>query len=176
MRGIDTNVLVRYVTNDDLKQAEVVDRLFHDCDAAGERLFVSVIVLCELNTTSKCTCASRSLTREVRRAADVAYALVRAASRLVSTPAKTLHPARYRDESRYGTHECVRHIADISEHLSAKIYDGMYSVGADRAHGQTKPQIVEVSRQAGYRDTMSFDRGFGKSARVYVTGIGPLGL
>jgi predicted nucleic-acid-binding protein len=52
MRGIDTNMLVRYVTNDDLKQAEVVDRLFHDCDAAGERMFVSVIVLCELNTAS----------------------------------------------------------------------------------------------------------------------------
>ena len=52
MRGIDTNVLVGYVTNDDLKQAEVVDRLFHDCDAAGERLFVSVLVLCEVNTAS----------------------------------------------------------------------------------------------------------------------------
>ena len=48
MRGIDTNVLVSYIANDDLKQAEQVDRLFQDCDAAQEHLFVSVIVLCEL--------------------------------------------------------------------------------------------------------------------------------
>ena len=48
MRGIDTNVLVRYIANDDLKQAEVVERLFRDCSLAGEDLFVPVIVLCEL--------------------------------------------------------------------------------------------------------------------------------
>ena len=48
MRGIDTNVLVRYIANDDRKQAEVVERLFRDCSLAGENLFVPVIVLCEL--------------------------------------------------------------------------------------------------------------------------------
>jgi predicted nucleic-acid-binding protein len=48
LRGIDTNVLVRYIANDDLKQAEVVERLFRDCSVAGENLFVPVIVLCEL--------------------------------------------------------------------------------------------------------------------------------
>jgi predicted nucleic-acid-binding protein len=48
MRGIDTNVLVRYIANDHPTQAEIVDRLFRDCSAAGEHLFVPVIVLCEL--------------------------------------------------------------------------------------------------------------------------------
>jgi predicted nucleic-acid-binding protein len=48
LRGLDTNVLVRYIANDDIKQAEVVDRLFRDCSLAGEDLFVPIIVLCEL--------------------------------------------------------------------------------------------------------------------------------
>ena len=48
MRGIDANVLVRYIVNDDLKQAEVVERLFRDSALAGEDLFVPIIVLCEL--------------------------------------------------------------------------------------------------------------------------------
>ena len=42
---------------------------------------------------------------------DVAYALLRAASRLFSTPSSTVLQARRRDESRRGTLECVRHIA-----------------------------------------------------------------
>src|SRR5216684_769856 len=48
--------------------------------------------------------------------ADVAYALVRAASRLVSTPGRRCCDdscelkLQRRDESRRGTHECVRHI------------------------------------------------------------------
>ncbi len=41
---------------------------------------------------------------------DVAHALVRAASRLSRRLPKQ-HPSRRRDESRRGTHECVRHVA-----------------------------------------------------------------
>ena len=40
---------------------------------------------------------------------DVAHALVRAASALLPTPV-FLHANGCRDESRHGTHECVRHI------------------------------------------------------------------
>jgi predicted nucleic-acid-binding protein len=48
VRGLDTNLLVRYVTDDDPAQAAVVRELFRDMEAAGERLHVSCIVLCEL--------------------------------------------------------------------------------------------------------------------------------
>jgi len=48
VRGLDTNLLVRYVTDDDPAQAAVVRALFRDMEAAGERLHVSCIVLCEL--------------------------------------------------------------------------------------------------------------------------------
>ena len=53
--------------------------------------------------------------------AGVAYALVRAASRLISThgPSRTeirdAHAGR-RDESRRGTHECVRHAGLLTFH------------------------------------------------------------
>src|SRR5437899_3860035 len=51
-----------------------------------------------------------------RLVADVAHALLRAVSRLISTPAllfdtvcESCARTRRRDESRRGTHECVRH-------------------------------------------------------------------
>src|ERR1700730_9269113 len=44
---------------------------------------------------------------------DVAYALLRAVSRLVSAPAEVLPGPRRREKSRRGTHECVRHIHGI---------------------------------------------------------------
>jgi hypothetical protein len=37
-------VLVRYIVNDDLKQAEVVDRLFRDSSLSGEDLFVPIML------------------------------------------------------------------------------------------------------------------------------------
>jgi hypothetical protein len=40
----------------------------------------------------------------------VAHALVRAASALVPTPGLAA-PSKCRDESRHGTHECVRHVS-----------------------------------------------------------------
>jgi predicted nucleic-acid-binding protein len=48
MRGLDTNVIVRYVTADDPAQAAVVKALFEEAEEASERLFVSSIALCEL--------------------------------------------------------------------------------------------------------------------------------
>ena len=48
MRALDTSVLVRFVTNDDASQAEVVERLFAECHRNREHLFVSTPVMCEL--------------------------------------------------------------------------------------------------------------------------------
>lgn len=48
MRGVDTNVLVRYVTRDEPRQAELVREAFEEAESRGERLFVSHVVLCEL--------------------------------------------------------------------------------------------------------------------------------
>ena len=48
MIGLDTNVLVRYVTADDPDQAEEVRAKIERAEERGERLFVSGIVLCEL--------------------------------------------------------------------------------------------------------------------------------
>jgi predicted nucleic-acid-binding protein len=46
--GIDTNILIRYFTQDDAAQAQRVDELFASASAASERLHVSDIVLVEL--------------------------------------------------------------------------------------------------------------------------------
>lgn len=48
MTGLDTNVLVRYLTQDEPRQARRATALVAESVAAGERLFVSVVVLCEL--------------------------------------------------------------------------------------------------------------------------------
>ena len=48
MRGLDTNVLVRYVTQDDPRQAKVANELFSGAAQSGERFLVGVVVLCEL--------------------------------------------------------------------------------------------------------------------------------
>jgi len=48
VRGLDTNILVRHVTDDDPAQSAVVRALFRKMEAEGERLHVSCIALCEL--------------------------------------------------------------------------------------------------------------------------------
>jgi predicted nucleic-acid-binding protein len=45
--GLDTNVLVRYLTQDDIKQSRRANRLISDAAARGEALHLSTIVLCE---------------------------------------------------------------------------------------------------------------------------------
>ncbi|HVS01093.1 MAG TPA: type II toxin-antitoxin system VapC family toxin [Thermoanaerobaculia bacterium] len=47
MRGLDTNVLLRPLTQDDPSQASAVEAFFREVESRGERLFVSGIVLCE---------------------------------------------------------------------------------------------------------------------------------
>lgn len=48
MIGLDTNVLVRYLTQDDAEQAARATALIEGAASRGERLFISQIVLCEV--------------------------------------------------------------------------------------------------------------------------------
>ena len=47
MRGIDTNVLVRYLTQDNAAQSKAVDALVKAAAAGSETLHVDDVVLCE---------------------------------------------------------------------------------------------------------------------------------
>lgn len=48
MIGLDTNVLVRYFTQDDARQAELVDGFIADSKKNGIQLHIDEVVLCEL--------------------------------------------------------------------------------------------------------------------------------
>lgn len=48
MKGLDTNVLVRYLVKDDLEQAEKSIAYIQKVIASGEDFFINHIVLCEL--------------------------------------------------------------------------------------------------------------------------------
>lgn len=48
MRGLDTNVLVRYLAADDKRQLAAVEELVEESRRNREPLFLSTIVLCEL--------------------------------------------------------------------------------------------------------------------------------
>ena len=48
MRAVDTNILVRYLANDDPKQAVVVEKFWVECEINQEAIFIPVLVLCEL--------------------------------------------------------------------------------------------------------------------------------
>jgi len=48
MRGLDTNVLVRYLAVDDAKQLATVEELLDESERNREPLFLSAIMLCEL--------------------------------------------------------------------------------------------------------------------------------
>jgi predicted nucleic-acid-binding protein len=48
MRGVDTNVLVRYIAEDDAKQTAVAEGLMEQSSGAGHPLFIPIGVLCEL--------------------------------------------------------------------------------------------------------------------------------
>ena len=48
MNGLDTNVLVRYLVEDDPVQSRRSAELIEEAAAAGDKLFLSCIVLCEL--------------------------------------------------------------------------------------------------------------------------------
>jgi predicted nucleic-acid-binding protein len=46
--GLDTNVLVRYLTQDDPRQSRAANALVAEAVAGGKRLFVGAVVLCEM--------------------------------------------------------------------------------------------------------------------------------
>jgi predicted nucleic-acid-binding protein len=48
LTGLDTNVLVRYLTQDDLRQSRRANALVAGATSGGDRLFVSTVALCEL--------------------------------------------------------------------------------------------------------------------------------
>lgn len=48
MRGVDTNVLVRYLTQDDPAQFAQAAELMNRLEAAGERVYINSVVLSEL--------------------------------------------------------------------------------------------------------------------------------
>jgi predicted nucleic-acid-binding protein len=48
MKGVDTNILVRYITRDDPGQERAASRFLDLARTRGEPIFVNVIVLCEL--------------------------------------------------------------------------------------------------------------------------------
>ncbi len=48
MIGIDTNVLVRYITQDDELQANVATEFIENYCSSGNKIFINHIVICEL--------------------------------------------------------------------------------------------------------------------------------
>ncbi|MCC8368509.1 MAG: type II toxin-antitoxin system VapC family toxin [Rickettsia endosymbiont of Oxypoda opaca] len=48
MIGIDTNVLVRYLTQDDEKQATIVNKVISQYENQTQSIFINNIVICEL--------------------------------------------------------------------------------------------------------------------------------
>jgi len=48
MKGLDTNILVRFLVKDDRKQAEKASLYIRKAAAGGESCFINSIVLCEL--------------------------------------------------------------------------------------------------------------------------------
>jgi predicted nucleic-acid-binding protein len=48
MKGVDTNILVRFLVGDDTEQAHKVYKLFKRAEEDGDELFVSTLVILEL--------------------------------------------------------------------------------------------------------------------------------
>ncbi len=48
MIGLDTNVLVRYLTQDDKQQAAIAETIIDQCVSNSETIFINNIVICEL--------------------------------------------------------------------------------------------------------------------------------
>ena len=103
MRGLDTNVIVRYVTDDDPAQAAVVKALFEGAEESREQLFVSSIALCEL------VWALRGKPYQLPRA-EIAAVL----QRMLGTP---LFEIQDRDLVRQALTEYRQGVADFADHL-----------------------------------------------------------
>jgi predicted nucleic-acid-binding protein len=48
VRGLDTNILVRFFTEDDPAQTDLAAQMLEETRQRGDRLYVSTIVLCEM--------------------------------------------------------------------------------------------------------------------------------
>lgn len=102
MKGLDTNVLVRYLTQDDREQARKADRLVETLVAKGERAFVNAIVLAELAWVLR---SAYGFGKE---------ALVRVLERMLATPRLVLED---RDEVREALDEYRGGEGDFSDYL-----------------------------------------------------------
>ncbi len=120
MRGVDTNVLVRYLMNDDAGQAQIVDRLLTDCRNQGETLFIPVIVVCEM-----------------------LWVLDRVHGQTKAEMIRALEELLELDIFKFEQELAIRESLDQYRHGKATLPD--YVIG-------------EISRQAGCRDTVTFDR------------------
>jgi len=47
MLGLDTNIILRYIMQDDERQAAIANRIFHEEISGANKGFVSTVVLCE---------------------------------------------------------------------------------------------------------------------------------
>jgi len=47
MIGLDTNIIIRYLTQDDLRQAKIVNKLLDESITNKKTLWISLITLCE---------------------------------------------------------------------------------------------------------------------------------
>ncbi len=48
MKAIDTNILIRFITKDDDKQAQLIYQLFKQAEEKNEKLFVPLLVILEV--------------------------------------------------------------------------------------------------------------------------------
>jgi predicted nucleic-acid-binding protein len=48
MKGLDTNVLVRYLTQDERRQSKVAEKEIEKAISRGEKLMIQPLVICEL--------------------------------------------------------------------------------------------------------------------------------
>jgi predicted nucleic-acid-binding protein len=48
MIGIDPNILVRYLTQDDSEQAKIVEKTLNKYATSSQSIFINNIVICEL--------------------------------------------------------------------------------------------------------------------------------
>jgi len=120
MRAVDTNILVRYVVNDDPKQAAVVERVWLECETNQEAIFIPLLVLCELMWV---------LSR--------LYAQTK--PQLIEVLEKLLAVGVFRFEQESAVRRSLEH------YRRGKATFADYVIG-------------EISRRAGCRDTVTFDR------------------
>jgi predicted nucleic-acid-binding protein len=120
MRAVDTNILVRYVVNDDPKQAAMVENLWVECETNQEAIFIPVLALCELMWV-----LGRLYGQTKPQLMEVLEKLL------------TVGFFRFEQESavRLSLEHCRRGKATFPDYM-----------------------IGEISRQAGCRDTVTFDR------------------